>query len=327
MAWLESIAQALTPPPEAPEPAFARRVPMRGIVRAVASKPVLQLNAFPVSLRPQDYANALSTQNPGGSLQALWALRQLVDPVPDFARYYAASGASTESAYRQIAQGARVATDDPFAQQTVAESQRILGAAHGYANMDQSLGNWLPVQATPGDWSSALGRYADLSIDLTQPAALASAFTLLGSTSDDLQWLANAPGGRWKPQTATASRPQAVHLKYMMVTLSRSWYNALLFQVAGWGLAGQAPGFCSSGATDANGGILPLLPTAMLLATEVQIEGAWAAADQPLVAAARAGDAGLALGPFAVAPAAATPSIQVIGWISGVVPFSPALAV
>ncbi|MDP3085894.1 MAG: hypothetical protein Q8N44_19680, partial [Rubrivivax sp.] len=292
MAWLESIAQALGPlvPDTEPMPQARSLLPVRAMP-AARSKPVLQLNAFPVSLRPQDYANPLSTLNPGGSLQALWALRQLVDPVPEFTRFYAASPTSTESAYRQIALGASAATADAFVQQTVHEAQRALGAAQGYANMDQSLGSWLPVQATPADWSTATDRYADLSIDLTQPDALNSAFTLLGGKATDLQWLTDGGAGNWSAQAGAASRPRAVHLKYLMISLARPWYNAMLFQTAGWGLSGQPPGFCSSGCVDSNNGVLPMVPTGLLLGTNVQIDGEWAAADRPLLAAARAGDA------------------------------------
>jgi hypothetical protein len=67
---------------------------------------------------------------------------------------------------------------------------------------------------------------------------------------------------------------------YLMVSLTRPWFNAVIFNTLGWSLLGQAPGFCSSGSAVINTGVLPMVPTGVILGTEIQINASvWAAAD------------------------------------------------
>jgi hypothetical protein len=301
---------------------------------APSIKPVLQLNPFPVTLRPQNYADPLSSANPGGSLAALWAFRQLVDPVPVFGPFYAASLASTESVYRQIAKGARMVGDNPFVASVIAEAQRAVAEAQAYTNLDRTAGSWLPVQPMPGDWSMARDAYDDLAIDLSGPDAGNGAFTLLGDAHTDLKLhiggsrgrglgVSGAGGGARSQALGPGTTMREVKMKYLTVSLGRPWLNAMLFSTGGWTLAGQAPGFCSSGDPSQNAGILPLIPTELLVAVEVQVDGDWGAADKPLLAAAQAGDHSLAVGPFPIGRESHDNSIHVIGWISSFVPRSP----
>jgi hypothetical protein len=310
---------------------------------AELAKPVLQLNPFPVTLRPQDYANPLSSGNPGGDLASLWAFRQLVDPVPGFSPYYAASMASTESVYRLIAGGASLIAANAFVASVIADARRALAAAQAYPNLDHTPGSWLPVFATPGDWSTATEAYSDLQIDLSGADSGNGAFTVLGQSHPDLSLNIGAPAGPGFAGTRGVfsaagvglgglARSQAVgpgtslrgvKMKYQTISLGRPWLSALLFSLGGWTLAGQPPGFCSSGDLVHNPGILPLIPSELLVATEVEVDGAWGAADKPWVDAAHAGTSSLAVGPFPVGQAARGTSIHVIGWVSSFVPRSP----
>jgi hypothetical protein len=294
-------------------------------------KPVLQLNAFPVALSAHTYANALSTDNPNGSLAALWAFRQLIDPVPDMSQYYAASTGSTESVYRLIAQGAAVAGSSPpatFATQVILDAQKQIAAAKGYANMDGTVGSWLPVQAVPEDWCSALNNYSNLTVDLAADQLDANSssgpYTVLGSSADNLQWHLGAGSALRAQALSPSSLPSSVQMKYLMVSLTRPWFNPVLFKTLGWELPGQSPGFCSSGTAQNNPGVLPIVPTGLILGTQIQINAStWGAPDQQLIQAAQAGGPPLALGPFPVLPKAAPPTVHVIGWISSITPLSP----
>lgn len=338
----QALGQAIPPHKALRGHALYRDV-MQGSVAVLAgfeaAKPVLQLNPFPVTLRPHDYANALSSGNPGGDLAALWAFRQLVDPVPEFSTYYAASMASTESVYRLIAGGASLVSANPFVASVIADARRAVAAAQTYPNLDHTPGSWLPVLATPGDWSTATEAYSDLEIDLSGPDSGNGAFTVLGQSHTDLslnigaashpgsagtRGIFSAAGGLTRSQAVgPGTSLRGVKMKYQTISLGRPWLSAMLFSLGGWTLAGQPPGFCSSGDLVHNPGILPLIPSELLVATEVEVDGAWGAADKPWVDAAQAGTSSLAVGPFPVGQAARGASIHVIGWVSSFVPRSP----
>ena len=65
----------------------------------VDNRPVLQLNALPMTLSPKTYENAHSSVNPNGSFTSLYAFSQLVNPVPSFTEYYSASLNTISSVY------------------------------------------------------------------------------------------------------------------------------------------------------------------------------------------------------------------------------------
>jgi hypothetical protein len=56
-------------------------------VAKAPNKQILQLNALPVTITAARYANAFSSANPSGSLSTAYALRLLIDPIPDFTHY------------------------------------------------------------------------------------------------------------------------------------------------------------------------------------------------------------------------------------------------
>jgi hypothetical protein len=111
-------------------------------------------------------------------------------------------------------------------------------------------------------------------------------------------------------------------MKYLFVELRRSWLNTLLLGLDDWYLGSQSAGFCSSGRLDENTGVLPLIPTGILLARDIEVDAEWSRDDQALLERARAGRAHACLGPFSI-HAAASGTLQIVGWISSLVPYAP----
>ncbi len=117
----------------------------------------------------------------------------------------------------------------------------------------------------PVDLSKA-ERFQDLQIDL-QDQGGTGAFAIIGGTAPLQLSIAQSDGRKpVDPQTTI----QSLRMKNMLVSFRRPWFHASLFQYAGWYLSQQASGFWSSGDIGINSGVLPLLPTGMLLAKDVR---------------------------------------------------------
>jgi len=287
-----------------------------------SSKPVFQFNPFPITLDANIYRNPRSDSNPGGDLRSLFAFRLIVDPVPSFSHYYSPSGRSTEEIYGQIVEGVSVAVHSPFTEQVIADAKRQFYEG-GFANMDGTPGQWHPVYAVPEDWydTSQGGRYKDLDFDLSDQGGKDGRFTVIGGQSDLQLSVGGGLGSSASLDPRTKIR--SVTMKYLLVQFRRPWLNFLLFESAGWCLSSQPQGFCSSGKTDENSGVLPLLPTGMLLAKDISIDVEWSKADQAFLESAKSSKQPVFLGPLALQPQGSSSSLQVIGWISSLVPYSP----
>lgn len=315
-----SLAQALAP--SAP--------PLRKRAMLPAAAPpatVLQLSAAPTPLDPAVFANMLTPANPTGDQRPLWRFRNLVDPVPAFRREYVPSGLSTEAVYGNVLAGLQVGPDAAYARAVAANALRAFDA-EAFPSLDGLPGTWRPVYPDPSDWTR-LGDstlYQDLAVDLTREdgdgdAAYAAVGQDQGSA---LSWRV---AGHAPTPLDPFSRVERVTCKALVVQLQRPWLDLGLFSAGAWTLPGQPAGYVSSGSLQQNDGVLPLLPTSLVVAHSVRIEGAWGQVDAARIATAPAG--GLSLGPFVVPPqdagegALASPAPQVMGWVSALVPRAP----
>lgn len=288
----------------------------------IANKPILQLNSFPMTLNPDNFKNPLSTSNPEGSLEALWNFRQLIDPIPEFSTYYSPTSRSSESTLSMIIKGASVSDDAPFPAEVIAESRKQLSLSK-FANMDGTPGTWAPVYATPSDWyDTTNGRYKSLDFDLNDIGLDESPFATIGSVINQHELKIGNHGNTAKTKKIEQdSTFNKVTLKYMLVNISRPWYSDMLFDVNGWFLAGQPAGFCSSGRLDVNKGTFPLLPTSLILATDVGVDAKWSKGDQLAIDDAVAKGEHVSVGNIVIS--APANYIQVIGWVTELIPYSP----
>ena len=330
-------------------------------------EPVILLNRFPIILNPSDYANPLSTANPTGDLRSLWRFRQLVDPLPQYASYYTASSLSTETAYVEIVGGAVAKDASPFVTSILADAQRAI-QDQTFANMDGTPGRWRPVYAVPDDWYNAFksNKLNHLNLDLSgltlSAAALAGPpaaaepikpfITRVRDTPLVRRIVGNAPVAPavapvaatpkvnpllWKVIAANkptqtisfdaGSKVNSAQVNYLMVSLTRPWFNMMVFKTGGWYLDGQETGFCSSGKNDGNG-IMPLIPSSLIIGTSAAITATWSNKDAQLIASATAAKQQLFLGPLPINTVGAPgpPPLYVLGWVMAQVPFSPKIA-
>lgn len=131
---------------------------------------------------------------------------------------------------------------------------------------------------------------------------------------------------------------------FCRVAIRRPWFLMSLLTLNGWSLAAQAAGSLSTGKLDVNPGSFPLLPTAFIAIRDLEIRGSWSSTDRKIAEMAAAGSGTVGFGPFALSgrygsdQAGATytakfdgqvlsaPGLQILGWISQVIPFSPPLS-
>ncbi len=287
-------------------------------------KPILQLNALPMTINPEEFENARSSENPNGSLNSLWAFRQLVDPIPTFSKYYNPGNSSTESTYMNIVNGASADRNSVFTQQVIADAKKDLNNIR-YNNMDGTPGTWSPVQVTPSDWYDVKNnRYRKINFNLSKAGDPDSPFSVIGGTemSNELQFKVNENKMETK-SLDKSSEVKNITMKYLQVSLSREWYNELLFSTKGWSLGGQSKGFCSSGDIDENAGVFSLVPSSIIFGHDLSIEASWSAKDQEYIDRSVKNGKQVSIDNLVFHPEQGKSDLQVIGWVTTLIPYSP----
>lgn len=286
-----------------------------------APGPVLQLNAIPVSIDLEKFSDAYSSDNPGGDYEAAYRLRNLCNAIPSFKRNFDPSGHYVEAIWRNIAFAATGTTS--YAQHLLSVAQADIDGAE-LSNLGGSPKPWLPVDAAPSNWTELLADAPECELDLGGEGG--SGDYVLIDQAENLAWT-GMPGAEATP---IEGKLQRIRLRALRVDLNRSWLDLQLLAISGWKINGMPSGFFSSGTQADNSGIFPLLPTALVIGTDIIIEGDWSRADLKLMGRHAAEGRALGIGPFPLAaPALAVGAplqiqqAHVIGVISALVPYAP----
>lgn len=291
----------------------------------VDNRPVLQLNALPMTLSPKNYENAHSSVNPNGSFTSLYAFSQLVNPVPSFTEYYSASLRTISTVYNNLLHGASVRRDKQYTESVIAGALQAYDDA-GFSNMDGIPGTWYPGYATPVDWyeTSNPERFSEITLDLTGNNTNEGPYQVLRNSGNNiLSNLIKSSNGSSVPVDKGTSL-KSVKFKYLEVRLNRPWLNFEIFYLDGWFIKGQQVGFFSSGSTDNNQGVIPIITTSMLVAIDVDLAAEWSIKDQQVLDDEKHKGEQVALGPFLINSGSDSPTeLHVIGWISQLVPLAP----
>ncbi len=327
-------------------------------------KPVFQLSYFPLAIDPSDYANPQSNTNPNGSYLTLYAFHQLVDPIPAFARYYSPTNASIERIYGNLVNGASVVPGSEYTRQIISSAQEAFSHSK-LSNLSGIPGTWHPDYATPEDWwdTNQINRFRTINIDLENLGSEDSPYTILngGQGGDELSWrIGNLQNSSSEVKTvARNTKLKSLSFKCLEVIIRRTaWLDYQVFQTQGWYLQGQLRGFCSTGTTNNNTGVIPLLTTSFIVAIDVEIAADWAATDRQILDMAVRGDRLISFGSFALSSGRlsissppivepllpntsgsryhpsfkanlknvntiTSPAWQIVAWISNLVPLSP----
>jgi hypothetical protein len=279
-----------------------RELPL--LIPAMA-KPIFQLSYFPTAIDPSDYANPQSNTNPNGSYLTLYAFHQLVDPIPNFTKYYSPSNASIERTYGNLVNGASVVPGSEYTRQIVSSAQEIFSNSK-LSNLSGIPDTWHPDYATPEDWwdTSHINRFKLVNINLEDLGSDDGPYTLLGGGQDsqELYWTignSQTPSSEIR-KVDPNTKLKSLSFKCLEVSIRRTaWLDYQIFQTQGWYLQGQPKGFCSTGKTSNNTGVLPLITTSFLVGIDVEISADWAEPDRKILDIAVRGDTFVGLGSFA----------------------------
>lgn len=326
------IPEATSPPP----------LPTMRVDEVLPVKPVLQINRFPQTLNPSDFANALSSSNPNGDLRSLYAFSELVNAIPSMTTYYGTQASTISEVYDLLLSGAQTTS-------TVAQSQfasaRLAFQNSARAPMTGTVGaQWYAAYASPSDWYdvSQTDRFRTVTLNLSELRSSSSSYALIPSgESIPLKWSVKTQDAPLFTRPVTGKN-LTVTFKGQTVRIDRQWMRELLFDLSGWTVPGEAEGLFSTGSLTGNDGLLPLLPTELLVGVDVEMSGGFSAAEQGFLDEAVRGSASVSFGPFAISARASADdgstltatrtgdntvrsrALSVIGWISSLVPRSPA---
>ncbi len=295
---------------------------LHSFLKTEESSQILQVCPLPLTLKLSDFNDALSNANPQGDIIAAQKFQQLVDPAPVLSHKYMTSPSSIEDVYGAIVQGASASSDSTYLTSIISDAKFEFDTA---AQADfVSNGEWRIVEATPYDWyTDNPERYKSIKIDLNEKNEGKS---LLGLVAGKSSPTTLALGDK-KMALSKATNLTHCNLEYMLVRFTRPWMDFTLFKTHGWWLTGQSSGYCSSGRRDINSGVLPLITTGMIIARSVEFEGDWDPEDQKKINDIRDTNEDAYIGPYRLSKKSDSVStVNVVAWISELVPFSPQIA-
>lgn len=210
-----------------------------------------------------------------------------------------------------------------------------------------ALPPWYLAYATPSDWMSA-------SAGMNMTEIIVNSGSLVEqSDSSFSKWSARASGGwgLWSFGGSAGSSSGAEHshmesstfnmkAKIAVVRIYRPWFNAGLFQMENW-FTDSAK---KAGVSDGNGkGLLPLYPTALVVARDFELSGKFASKDTEHITKSLQTEAHGGWGPFQFGGSYAhseshdklkssfdgttlrVPGLQVIGYVNAITPSCPPL--
>jgi hypothetical protein len=114
-------------------------------------------------------------------------------------------------------------------------------------------------------------------------------------------WIFGASGSSSSEQYDLHSETTNMRLsfKFGVVQVRRLfWYRSQLLTLRGWSTAGRQPGDYSNGRAQDNPGVFPLLPTAFVVARDINISASWGSEDVHRASQSTSASASIGWGPF-----------------------------
>jgi hypothetical protein len=208
-------------------------------------------------------------------------------------------------------------------------------------------GPWFMTLAYPTNWTDPAAAANFTQLTLSSKNLKTSSDSSFNSWGGNSSWA----GGLWSASASGSSKTENSHMDAQNLTLSarigvvrilRPWLHEFLFRMSGWSMKGKDQNGISNGALKGNeNGLLPLLPTAFVVARDITITADFSSEDKTHAESEWKAGGSVGWGPFSVSGNYAhsekhdtfqstfsggtltVPGIQIIGWISEIVPASP----
>jgi hypothetical protein len=249
------------------------------------------------------------------------------------------------------AQAALATSINSAVKNAIKDAQTAVAAINQMAPSVAGDPKWFLSYALPTNWAddSVVPNLSALTVDSSNLNKTAdSSFTSYGGGAS---W----GGGLWSVGGSAQHSESAVHshmdaqtvkltAKIGIVRIFRPWLHEFLFRMQGWFVDMAAAGGISNGTLTGNSsGLLPLIPTAFIIARDVEISGDFTTEDQSHIASSTSGSTSVGWGPFSVSGnyshstssdtfnstfnggTLKIPGIQIIAWVSEIVPTSAPL--
>jgi hypothetical protein len=208
---------------------------------------------------------------------------------------------------------------------------------------------WYLSYALPSDWSGPGGAENLTAITLDSSNLQSESSSRFDSYGGGASWSAglwsvggSAAGSSGSSNFHMSADKLKLSAKLGLVRIYRPWLNDLIFRMNAWFVEGIDKNGISNGQLQGNEhGALPLIPTAFVIGRDIAIEADFTTEDKTHVENAISGSASVGWGPFRVSGNYAhssskdtfkstfnggtlrIPGIQVLGWVSEIVPASP----
>ena len=211
--------------------------------------------------------------------------------------------------------------------------------------------SWYPSYAMPTNWFDASCRGSKLTLSSSFLATSTSdEASQYSSSSTGLFWTSSSSEEKKTDTKFTSMQSSEFELTAELITvrIRRPWLNAVLFNMTDWWSKGIPKGGISNGALKENAnGVLPLIPTAFVIAKDVSIKSNFTSQDTshfvsdstsqqkrgwgwgPFSGGGRYSHARSEKDTFQSSFSNGTlkmPGLQVIAWISTITPPSPPMA-
>lgn len=206
------------------------------------------------------------------------------------------------------------------------------------------------VSLSPSDWFSSSSSTKWTVIDTASGSFVRNATSDFksygGSAGFSLGFFSiGGGGGTQKTHRHVSAETTGIRIsfEYSLVTISRPWMSFHLLSTKGWNLQNlfRKGQLSNGGKANQSASLMPLLPTAFVVVRNVRISANWSRSDYDFVSAQTKASGGFGIGPFQISGGYGgassnetytsafangtiiNPGVQVIGWISQIVPYCP----
>lgn len=241
---------------------------------------------------------------------------------------------------------ALVSSLDDVSASAIAAAKSDMSDQHWLSGLSSADARWMPAYALPSDWAMGSSGATDFSLDSSHLYTLPdSSFSSSGAGAS---WSAglwsvggSSPGSSGSTNHHLNAHNVSISARLQLVRIMRPWLNQLLFTMKGWWLEGQSANAISNGRLKGNeSSMLPLIPTAMVVVSDVTITADFSSQDRSHIESALSGTVRVGLGPFQVSGSCShssssetvaaqfdgsslrIPGLQILAWINAITPAS-----
>lgn len=230
----------------------------------------------------------------------------------------------------------------------IADAQAAVAPGNKFASLTGvAADKWLPSYALPTNWTSnslagSKLEFKSAYLNKTESSE-ATSYSVAASGSWGL-WHASAgvSGGNKETHAHMEAENLTLSAELILVQIKRPWLNPLLLSMTEWWVKGVSKGGIANGTVPGpKNRLMPVLPTAFVIAKNVKITADFSSADKSFISNTISTSASGGWGPFSVSGSYShsssnskfqskfdgstleLPGMQVVAWINSIMPSSP----